>query len=137
MLMSNTHSVFFDEEFWGDPHTFRPERYLDERNKLISSKVERVNLAFGAGKLHQHIYAPFGATNRSNFYWFRFATGKRNCFGEVLARDSSFLFLTAIVQKFSFKLPPNQEKPCLEPMMGITQGPHAYDAIVELRPSTH
>lgn len=37
-----------DVNKWGDPHVFRPERFLDERGRL-SLKMD-YSLPFGAGK---------------------------------------------------------------------------------------
>jgi len=52
--------------------------------------------------------------------------------GEVLARDTLFLFVTSLVQKFQFSVPPGA-KPNLEPIMGITLYPHPYEARVKDR----
>jgi len=40
--------MFFDEEFWGDPHVFRPDRFLLEDGNLDERKTERI-IQFGAG----------------------------------------------------------------------------------------
>jgi len=37
-----------DEEFWGDPTVFRPERFLDEFGEIIPQYAERVAI-FGFG----------------------------------------------------------------------------------------
>ncbi len=60
MILQNMHSVFFDEEFWGDPNAFRPERFLDSNGSLIQSKVERI-FVFGAGNTKEiliYAYVP-------------------------------------------------------------------------------
>jgi cytochrome P450 len=42
-----------DEELWRDPRDFRPERFLDENNRVIrDNKI----LAFGAGKILKSEY---------------------------------------------------------------------------------
>jgi cytochrome P450 family 2 subfamily U polypeptide 1 len=35
-MVINMHSVHKDEKVWGDPHTFRPERFLDESGNLTN-----------------------------------------------------------------------------------------------------
>jgi len=50
IILMNTHTVFFDEAFWGDPFVFRPERFIDESGEIISGKAERIGITFGAGK---------------------------------------------------------------------------------------
>ena len=72
-IMSNTYTVHMDEAYWGDPQTFRPERFLlkdefrpDERN------------------------IPFGI-------------GKRRCLGENLARMENFLIFSNLMKHFSFQ----------------------------------
>ncbi|XP_055686472.1 probable cytochrome P450 305a1 isoform X1 [Lutzomyia longipalpis] len=69
-ILINLHSVHMDEEHWGDPHTFRPERFLSG-GKICNA--ERL--------------MPFGQ-------------GKRRCLGDTLARACIFTFFTGIVQKF-------------------------------------
>lgn len=45
-VLINVYAVHHDQEYWKDPEEFRPERFLDNQNKLISH--ERV-LTFGLG----------------------------------------------------------------------------------------
>jgi len=35
--------------------------------------------------------------------------GKRQCLGETLARDTLFIFLTGLIQNFSFELDPSDK----------------------------
>jgi cytochrome P450 len=48
ILIPNLYSVCFDEDIFPDPHSFRPERFLDEKGHL--QHTEKV-LAFSLGKL--------------------------------------------------------------------------------------
>lgn len=40
-ILIGNRSIFNDEEFWKDPMTFRPERFLDEDMKIIKKLQER------------------------------------------------------------------------------------------------
>lgn len=66
------------KEFWGDPDSFQPERFLDDRGKL---------------SLNKDISVPFGA-------------GKRLCAGETFARNTMFLMFSALMQNFHLKQRP-------------------------------
>ncbi|KFQ66296.1 Cytochrome P450 2J1, partial [Pelecanus crispus] len=57
--------------------------------------------------------------------WVAFSTGKRACLGEVLARSELFLFFTALLQKFSFRAPPDTTL-SLQFKLGITMTPQPY-----------
>lgn len=72
-----------DEEIWGDPRTFRPERFLDEKGHL---------------SLKKDFSLPFGA-------------GKRLCAGETFARNILFLIITALTQQFDFVLREGEKLP--------------------------
>ena len=70
-------AVHHDEEFWGDPWIFRPERFLDTGGKLLTADHPN----------RKHLLA-FGA-------------GMRVCVGEVFALRRLFLFTAYIAQSFN------------------------------------
>ncbi|XP_072263425.1 cytochrome P450 2A13-like [Pyxicephalus adspersus] len=67
-------SALSDPKHWKSPYDFNPENFLDENGKFCP----------------QEALIPFSA-------------GKRICPGESLARMEIFLFLTALLQNFSFQ----------------------------------
>ena len=66
-------AVFYNKDFFKDPETFRPERFIDASREFVSD--ERV------------IY---------------FGTGKRRCVGEILGRAEQYLFSVALIQVLSY-----------------------------------
>ncbi|KAK3599438.1 hypothetical protein CHS0354_036454 [Potamilus streckersoni] len=81
-IMINIWTIHHDPAIWGDPWTFRPERFLDEVGGLLpADHVLRQSLV-------------------------SFGVGERSCPGENLAKTRMFLCLTALVQKFDI-LPPD------------------------------
>ena len=76
-VMFSLEQCLMDKEIWGDPEVFRPERFLDENNKLSSKR--------------NPFFLPFGS-------------GRRVCLGEKLATANSFLLLTGILHQTKGKL---------------------------------
>ncbi|CAL8127309.1 unnamed protein product [Orchesella dallaii] len=104
-ILVNLHSCFMDPDVWNDPERFNPERFLDDERQLINS--EKISIAFGAGR--------------------------RICFGEPMAKESSFLYLVTLLQKFLFRIPPNHPSPDLEPAVALILAPKPFYAEVVRR----
>uniref|UniRef100_A0AAG5CQ76 Cytochrome P450 n=1 Tax=Anopheles atroparvus TaxID=41427 RepID=A0AAG5CQ76_ANOAO len=75
LVLTSLEEINNQPEVWGDPKSFRPERFLADDGKLAPSKDRSL---------------PFG-------------TGKRLCAGETFARNTLFLVLTTIMQNFSLQ----------------------------------
>lgn len=86
-----------DANYWRDPDVFRPERFLDENQKI--SNIERF-VAFGQGH--------------------------RRCLGENLARGCLFTFFVGIMQKYRIELPDNEPMPSLDTLPGLVLSPQPY-----------
>ncbi|KAG8449715.1 hypothetical protein GDO86_016383 [Hymenochirus boettgeri] len=67
-------SALWDPDHWETPEEFNPEHFLDEKGQFCN----------------QAAFIPFSA-------------GKRSCPGEGLAQMELFLFLTALLQKFTIR----------------------------------
>ncbi len=72
LLYYNIHKFHTDPDYWGDPETFRPGRFLaDVDGKTKLKKFDR--------------FIPFGF-------------GRRVCMGESLAKAELFIFCVIIMQ---------------------------------------
>lgn len=96
--------MMLDAKIWPDPEVFRPERFLDQDNK-INVPPE---------------YNPFGA-------------GKRRCMGEMMARSSLFLYVTTFLQNFNLLVPDGHPLPSDKPIDGATPFIQQYSALVTNR----
>ena len=73
----NLWALHHDEEIWGDPYNFRPDRFLDDQGQLLPADHF----------LRKHLMS-FGA-------------GARVCLGQVLAMSRMFLILASLMQTFT------------------------------------
>lgn len=83
-MIASLHAFHHNQDFWGDPEEFRPERFIEN----------------GKFSLKKDTSLPFGA-------------GKRLCAGETFARNCTFLFVSALCQNFHLRLPEGAKKPDL------------------------
>ncbi|XP_055528227.1 probable cytochrome P450 305a1 [Wyeomyia smithii] len=104
-ILMGLRTVHMDQDHWGDPEKFRPERFLDTDLKITNT--ERL--------------IPFGL-------------GRRRCLGELLARSCMFTFMVGILQKFTLHKTENgSDEPCLSLLPGITLSPKPYKIIFRSR----
>lgn len=73
-VFANTESIHLDPKCWEDPTVFNPYRHIDKDGKLV--------------------------TNQGNFY--PFGAGRRVCPGEALAKVELFMFISWMLQQFTF-----------------------------------
>ena len=97
-----------DPEYWGDPETFRPARFLvKDRDSFRLEKKEQ--------------FIPFGF-------------GKRACMGENMAKAELFLFVTGILQRLNVKKSKNHPVPSEKNVYyGFTLAPEPFYVQFESR----
>ncbi|XP_008827408.1 cytochrome P450 2J3 isoform X1 [Nannospalax galili] len=95
MILTNLTALHSDPEEWATPETFNPEHFLE------NGQFKR-----------RESFLPF-------------SMGKRACLGEQLARSELFIFITSLIQKFTFK-PPLNEKLSLKSRVSLTLSPESH-----------
>ncbi|KAL9970193.1 hypothetical protein ACROYT_G022527 [Oculina patagonica] len=98
IVFADTESVHLDLKCWENPTVFNPYRHIDEDGKLV--------------------------TNQGNFY--PFGAGRRVCAGEPLAKVELFLFLSWMLQKFTFLAEEDGRPPSMKGLFSATQFPVPY-----------
>ncbi|XP_072021832.1 cytochrome P450 2J5-like [Amphiura filiformis] len=94
----NLYAVLQSPKHWKDPEEFIPERFLSADGKKTETP---------------EAFIPFGL-------------GRRICIGEQLARMELFLFMTNLLQRFTFEIPKEDPKPNLAGEHGITLSPGRF-----------
>lgn len=105
IIVANLHYIHYDPAVWGDPQNFRPERFLSEDGKTF--------------KKHEAFLA--------------FSTGRRQCLGESLARESLFLFSTNVFQRFWFDFDKTGPDHGYKPEISFVLHPKPYRVILRDR----
>lgn len=109
MLISSLYHVMFNPEYFPEPETFRPERFIDENTGRFVKDERVVN----------------------------FGVGKRYCLGKSLADKEYFLFLTGLMQAFKFEKVPDTKLPSYKiadvPVPGLTRNVPHFEVILQPR----
>ncbi|XP_043588681.1 probable cytochrome P450 304a1 isoform X2 [Bombus pyrosoma] len=103
IVITNLDALNTDVDLWGDPHNFRPERFLTEDGKL------RKDLTF-----------PFGF-------------GHRVCMGETFTRYNMFGIIAVLMQNFNFSFIEDEPNSLKDKMPGIIVTPKEMWIRVEPR----
>lgn len=102
-IMPNMHYIHHDPKIWGDPENFRPARFIVD----------------GKYKKSENLIP--------------FQIGRRQCVGETLARDTIFLYLTNIFQRFDISFDPNSPEPNTDSEPNFLLNPKPYNVIMKDR----
>ena len=95
-----------DPEYWGDPETFRPERFLDSKTGTVIRKEQ---------------FVPFGF-------------GKRVCMGESLAKGELFLFTAILIKNVVVLKPEHHPVPdTRNDIAGLTRSPKPFHIKIQRR----
>ncbi|XP_015673312.2 cytochrome P450 2W1 [Protobothrops mucrosquamatus] len=78
-------SSLYDETQWETPYKFNPNHFLDAEGNFVKKDA----------------FMPF-------------SIGRRNCLGESLAKMELFIFVTGLLQRFTFQAPPGMKEADLE-----------------------
>ena len=108
MIVPNLYGLHHDPAIWGDPATFRPERFVTPEGR-VSKPVDAI---------------------------MAFSWGKHGCIGEKLARNTIFLFVTTIFRKYRIIPNPERPKPCIDYTPTFIMQPKPYEYVLELRATT-
>jgi cytochrome P450 len=104
-IMTNMFHMHHDPAVFEDPEVFKPERFL----------------------------SPDGKKYQKNENLMPFQIGRRQCVGEILARDTIFLFLTNIFQRFDISFDPALPEPTMELDSTFLLNPLPYSLIMKDR----
>lgn len=103
LVVGNLHGCMSSADSgFENPELFKPERYL--KNNKISLPDN---------------FVPFGI-------------GKHRCLGETLARANIFLFVSTLLQRFTFSIVP-EHPPVADWRDGVTPGPLPFKARIRAR----
>ncbi|KAL0970546.1 hypothetical protein UPYG_G00243600 [Umbra pygmaea] len=104
-VLVNMWAIHHNPEHWARPQDFKPERFLDDEGQRITHSC----------------FMPFGA-------------GPRVCVGESLARLELFLFVSGLLQRFTFSPAPGVSLPDLQGRLGVVLQPLNYSLTATPRP---
>jgi len=109
-LVQSLFHVMRDPDYWSQPNTFNPDRFLHNGKFVPDDRV-----------------VPFGM-------------GKRICLAKSLAEKEFFVFFTTLIATFSFEKVPTEELPSMEiekvPVLGLLRSCPMFNVIMKLR-QTH
>jgi cytochrome P450 len=104
-VMPNLWACHMDVNYFTDPHTFRPDRFLNTDGSLRS---------------HVDGFVPF-------------SIGKRQCVGDQFSKVCMFQLITSIIWQYRLRFDEYEPMPSLQPRFGLILDPEKYRIIFEKR----
>jgi len=104
VVFANLYSTGWDPDIWGDPGTFRPDRFLTPDGSKVDREAVNQFMCFGAGR--------------------------RRCPGAQFGTLEIFLFFVVLMQKCKFSAPPGHELSTDGNFVLVNQA-KSYDILVQ------
>jgi cytochrome P450 len=108
IIYGSLYHIMNDPEYFKDPHSFKPERFIDGEGKFV---------------LNDRIF-PFGI-------------GKRICLGQTLAEKEFYIFFAGMMQQFQMAAAPGKKLPSYDFDQSFPKGSlrtvPPYDVILKNR----
>ena len=104
--MINIWAIHNDERYWDKPDEFRPHRFLNKEGKFVKGE--------------QKSFMPFGL-------------GRRQCFGEAMAKMETFVIFARLMKDFKVEKVPGEPLPSLQGILGVTLAPEPFKVIFKSR----
>ncbi|KAF5282695.1 hypothetical protein FQA39_LY17502 [Lamprigera yunnana] len=98
-VLINLHPTLMSKEIWGDPENFRPARFLNDHDELITYPE----------------FIPFGL-------------GKRKCLADIFARGCLFVITCEILRNYIILPVDSNNLPSAKPVPGLITTPQPYFA---------
>ena len=105
-VVINGWALHHDPKAWENPFSFKPSRFIDSDGSFVYPS--------------DRCFLPFGC-------------GPRVCLGESLAKTELFLFLARLLQRFTFRCPPDFPPPNLEALLGVVSYPMPFEVCIHKR----
>ena len=105
VVFPDLHSLHLDPKCWSNPEDFNPYRHIDFEGRLVSDQEN----------------------------WLPFSAGRRGCPGYPLAKTQLFMFLSAILQRFTLLPEDSNCLPTVAGSRGATRYPHRFKMRLQKR----
>lgn len=118
-ILGNSWAINLNEEYYTDPQTFNPSRFLDEKDPryIPSLKGQKAHPA---------------KSGHSSFGW-----GRRICPGEGLAANSLFTALSKLLWAFDIAPIPGRAYDTFDYTGGFNIRPKPFECIIKVRSKNH
>ncbi|KAK2142505.1 hypothetical protein NP493_4838g00000 [Ridgeia piscesae] len=103
MVIVNMWAIHRDPDFWSDPHSFNPDRFLDDAGNLVHKPSS---------------YMPF-------------SMGRRVCLGKSVAQSSLMLAIPQLMRQFRFSSPSGKEFKLEFEESGFARIPKSYEFLLQ------